>query len=251
MAFNEEAVVRAAFESAIPLISAVGHETDTTLIDFVSDIRAPTPTAAAEMAVPVRADLLVQTLDLQRRALRAFAKGLDDRRRSIAQIARVLPRDDQLFAGPRQRLDQSGERLGHALARNLHLHRNDFVKAAALLAPTRVSRQISLFRERTGALTKRLQRSARSRVSDSRRAFDGAARMLESVSYRAVLERGFALVRGEDGHVRRRASTIVAGEHLSIVFADGAAGATADRDAAPAKPKAAAKPRTGGQGSLF
>src|ERR1700750_1465852 len=111
--FNEEIVVRAAAESAIPLISAVGHETDITLIDFAADIRAPTPTAAAEMAVPVRADLLGQSLDFERRLLRCFSKGMEDPRRHLTELARVLPRSDQLFAQPRQRLDVASDKLGH------------------------------------------------------------------------------------------------------------------------------------------
>src|SRR5271170_6286101 len=103
--FNEEIVVRAASESRIPLISAVGHETDTTLIDFASDARAPTPTAAAEMAVPVRTDLIGQTLDLERRNLRSFSRALADKRRAVDSLARALPRADQLFAASRQRFD--------------------------------------------------------------------------------------------------------------------------------------------------
>ncbi len=133
MAFNEEIVVRAAAESAIPLISAVGHETDTTLIDFASDRRAPTPTAAAEMAVPVRADLLSQTLDFERRVLNCFTRGITTRRTHLSQLARVLPRADQLFAQPQQRLDVASDKLGSALRRNLQEHRRAFGEAAALL----------------------------------------------------------------------------------------------------------------------
>ena len=116
MAFNEEDVVRAAAESDIPLISAVGHETDTTLIDLASDRRAPTPTAAAEMAVPVRAELLQQVMDLERRNLRGFTR-VDGRaaHAGSAGLARALPRADQLFAQPRQRFDNAAERLGQAL----------------------------------------------------------------------------------------------------------------------------------------
>ncbi len=139
MAFNEEAVVRAAAESLIPLISAVGHETDTTLIDFASDRRAPTPTAAAEMAVPVRADLVTQTMDFQRRLFASLTRGVAQRRTHLQALARVLPRADQLFAQPRQRLDHVGERLGHALRRNLQEHRRAFAAAAALLRPKAVS----------------------------------------------------------------------------------------------------------------
>src|SRR5882724_2718819 len=103
MPFNDEEVVRAAAASAIPLISAVGHETDTTLIDFAADRRAPTPTAAAEMAVPVLRDCVETTLSLQQRLLRAASRGLDRQRRHLDALVRALPRGDSLFALPRQR----------------------------------------------------------------------------------------------------------------------------------------------------
>src|SRR5690242_15457408 len=135
MAFNDEAVVRAAAASAIPLISAVGHETDTTLIDFAADVRAPTPTAAAELAVPVRSELIAATLDLERRALRCFSKSMADRRRHLAQLARVLPRPETLFAQPRQRFDAAAERLSGALSRNLAAHRAELAETSALLRP--------------------------------------------------------------------------------------------------------------------
>jgi exodeoxyribonuclease VII large subunit len=152
MAFNDEGVVRAAAASRIPLISAVGHETDTTLIDFASDMRAPTPTAAAELAVPVLADLQAVQADLGRRARNCFDKGVSDRKRHLAQLARVLPRSEQLFAQPRQRLDQAGERLGLGLARNLQLHRAGLARMEALLRPRPIANRIAHAQERLANL---------------------------------------------------------------------------------------------------
>jgi len=246
MAFNEEIVVRAAAESAIPLISAVGHETDTTLIDFASDRRAPTPTAAAEMAVPVRADLISQTLDFARRAVAAFLRAMTQRRTHLQALARVLPRADQLFAQPRQRFDYASERLGHALRRNLREHRRAFAEAATLLRPRAVASQIAAGRERVQALGQRLERGHNARLTQDRKRLESLIRVLDSVSYRGVLERGFALVRGPDGHVRRRAAAVVAGETLSVTFADGTREAVAGGTPKPRMPRPKA-----GQGTLF
>ena len=135
LAFSDEEVVRAAAESAIPLISGVGHETDTTLIDLAADKRAPTPTAAAEMAVPVLRELAETLLSLQRRGLRASSRLMDSRRRHLQGLARALPRADALFALPRQRFDTAGSRLRGALFQNLQRHRAAFMQAAALSAP--------------------------------------------------------------------------------------------------------------------
>ena len=250
MAFNEEAVVRAAFESTIPLISAVGHETDTTLIDFVSDVRAPTPTAAAELAVPMRSELLDQTLGLERRLLRASLARMEQRRRHLSQTARVLPRAEQLFAASRQRLDISGTRLASATRTNLQEHRRRLIETSSVLRPSRLSRQFSLGGERIRALAQRLARVQRLHLREMRKHLEGAGRVLESVSYRSVLERGFALVRSERGAVRRRAGSIVPGERLGLTFADGSLGATAD-GVTPAKPRPKTKKPGGEQDSLF
>jgi exodeoxyribonuclease VII large subunit len=250
MAFNEEIVVRAAAESLIPLISAVGHETDTTLIDFASDRRAPTPTAAAEMAVPVRADLLSQTLDFERRVLNCYARGIATRRTHLSQLARVLPRADQLFAQPRQRLDVASDKLGRALNGNLQKHRQSFTKAAALLRPRPISHHIAVCGERTEALGNRMQRAFRARLNEDRKKLESLSRVLEGISYRGVLERGFALVRGADGKIRRRAEAVTSGERLSLTFADGEREAIADgAPSAPVRPRVTK--RSGNQGDLF
>ncbi|MBN9447619.1 MAG: exodeoxyribonuclease VII large subunit, partial [Bosea sp.] len=118
MGFNEEAVVRAAAASLIPLVSAVGHETDWTLIDHAADLRAPTPTGAAEKVVPVRAELMAQVTDLSRRHVGATLRLFDRRRSELRAAGRALPTPENLLAGPRQRLDLAAAKLGPALARN-------------------------------------------------------------------------------------------------------------------------------------
>jgi exodeoxyribonuclease VII large subunit len=246
MAFNEEIVVRAAAESAIPLISAVGHETDTTLIDFASDRRAPTPTAAAEIAVPVRAELVQQVRDLDNRALRGFSRAMAERRTKLSGLARVLPRADQLFAQPRQRFDVAAERLGNALSRSLQVHRRAFAETATLLRPRALVMRLETGRERLTMLDARLSRAQRLRLADLARRLADKARLLESLSYRSVLERGFAVVRGADGAIRRRAGEIAAGEHLTLGFADGSKSATAEGKSRPAP-----SPSKKGQGTLF
>jgi exodeoxyribonuclease VII large subunit len=250
MAFNDEAVVRAAAASAIPLISAVGHETDTTLIDFAADVRAPTPTAAAEMAVPVRADLLSQTLDFERRMLNCFTKGLKDRQRHLAQLARVLPRADTLFATPRQRLDRAGDGLGKALGTNLQKHSAGFHRKAALLRPRILQDRIKLGRERAGTLFERIGRAQKASLAENRKHLQSLSRVLESVSHKSALERGFALVRGEGGVVRRAAS-VKPGEALTLTFADGEKHVTADGGVPLAKASGARAKKPVDQGSLF
>ena len=110
--FNEEIVVRAVAASAIPVISAVGHETDTTLIDYAADLRAPTPTAAAEMAVPVRADLVAELARLHARMQGGLRRCMEERETRVKSAARALPRPDELLALVRQRFDSASGRLG-------------------------------------------------------------------------------------------------------------------------------------------
>ncbi len=249
MAFNDEAVVRAAAASLIPLISAVGHETDTTLIDFAADVRAPTPSAAAELAVPVRTELLAQTLDFERRLLTRFVKGMEERRRHLAQLTRLLPRPENLFAAQRQRLDTAAEKLQHGLRRNLQIHDVRFNRMAGRLRAPILRDRIVQAGQRVIMLWERAQRAQAVQVARKTQELRGLSQQLKIVSHESVLERGFALVRGKDGSVRRRAAQIASGESLTLTFADGEAPAQAGEG--PGKPRAPKKKQGRDQGSLF
>ncbi|QAU49214.1 exodeoxyribonuclease VII large subunit [Bradyrhizobium guangzhouense] len=171
--FNEEIVVRAAAESMIPLISAVGHETDITLIDFVADKRAPTPTAAAEMAVPVRSELFVEVADLGRRTHAYWMRAQESRRNELRAAARALPSAGDLLAIPRQRLDSAGSSLPRGLKANTHAHFRRFTAAASKLTLRVLHGQISQAGHRLTVSGERLGLSARALLRRRRDRFAG------------------------------------------------------------------------------
>ncbi len=271
-AFNEEIVVRAAAASRIPLISAVGHETDTTLIDFAADRRAPTPTAAAEMAVPVRADIQRDVLAKEARVVGALDRLLRGRRERVSSLARGLNVVPGLVHHAGQRLDDRGERLETAL--HARLRRID-----ARLSATRVPHPRHVLAVKRGRLDGAAKRFARVhpalglapradalaklglRLPDlfrlnlkrSQTRYETASRLLESHSYREVLRRGYVVVRDAKGKPVRAAASIHAGDALGLEFADGMVGATVNH--APSEPSPQAKPPRksgdGRQGSLL
>lgn len=250
-AFNEESVVRAAAESDIPLISAVGHETDTTLIDFASDLRAPTPTAAAELAVPVKADLEYALVDLERRQHRTMRRLMEEAANRLQALARGLPSRDELLGLRQQRFDELGDRLPRALTAGIEKHRRSLAEKAAGLRMSlllgSIERQSYAFEQTAARLSPAIKRS----LEDWRAKIAVATRLLDSLSYQSILKRGFALVRDARDRPVISADGISAGDRLSLQFSDSRVGVVAEGGAdKPARTKKAAK-KSGGQGSLF
>jgi exodeoxyribonuclease VII large subunit len=257
-AFNEEVVVRAAAESQIPLISAVGHETDTTLIDFASDLRAPTPTGAAEKAVPVRAELIQRVATLDGRLKGGLVRGLEHRRTELRAAAAKLPRLETLFQIPQQRFDRAAERLNAALVANTRAAQSKLDRVAARLRPQALAADIVRRREHLVRTAARLEPAMRRSLEAQKKHLDASARMLESLSHKSVLARGFAMVHREDGVLVRAAKDLNAGDAVQITFADGDRHGVIEPENAPAREPdklratPVTKPKPGGnQGSLF
>jgi exodeoxyribonuclease VII large subunit len=247
--FNEEIVVRAAAASEIPLISAVGHETDTTLIDFASDLRAPTPTGAAEKAVPVRAELMGRVETLGGRLGAGLARGVELRRSHLRAASGRLPKPEALLATATQRFDRAAERLGLALIANVRQHRAKLEALSGALRPSALKQDIARRSDRLASLSGRLAPAMARALADKARQTANAARLLETLSHKSALARGFALVRSADGSILRAAKGLNAGDAVTLSFADGDVGAVIGADGA--KRKAKPGESGGGQGSLF
>jgi exodeoxyribonuclease VII large subunit len=239
-AFNEEAVVRAIAACSIPLISAVGHETDTTLADYAADMRAPTPTAAAELAVPVRADLIAALRDRGLRAERATRRRREQAADRLAVLARLLPTPASLLDPQRQRTDELGERLRRGLGRRLADARGDLAHAAAALRPAVLAQRTTVARQRLAASRLHPDLLAR-RLSDASNRFDRLSRLARSLDPRRPLSRGYAWVTARPGGtVLTEAAAARSAGALTLQFADGTVDARVER--APPRPYDKAKP---------
>ncbi len=307
--FNDEAVIRAAAGSLIPLISAVGHETDWTLLDHVADLRAPTPTGAAELCVPVRADLAVTLDSLEGRHGAAMLRSLDRARDALRATARALPAGAELLALPQQRLDRAATLLPASLRAGVDARRLRLARCGSRLAAQSPGARLGRAVERLRGLDARLSRSvtvaaerrrhrfetvsmrlnaalaARAALAlqenrNSRHRFDrlaerlrgsviseherrsvrlkGLSQLLSSLGYRAVLARGYALIRDEGGRPVRTVDGLAPGTRLGVELADGIVAVETLDDGEPGRaPRSRAARQTGKtpaparQGSLF
>uniref|UniRef100_UPI0037839665 exodeoxyribonuclease VII large subunit n=1 Tax=Phenylobacterium sp. TaxID=1871053 RepID=UPI0037839665 len=258
-AFNDETLARTVADCTIPLISAVGHETDTTLIDFVSDRRAPTPTAAAEMATPVLAELRALVGDFGSRMHRCGGRVVEDRRGRIQHAERALRRVPDLVEMAAQRFGIVSGRLGAGLARNAAAHERDLVRVASRLSPLLLQRPQAVQRQRLDAVAARLQPAAERGLARLSERLAALGKLHASVDPERPLERGFARVTRADGSLVRQGASLSRGEAVDIKFGDkvsrqavidGAAGPPPPKPA-PRKTAAAPVPRPSVQGDLF
>jgi exodeoxyribonuclease VII large subunit len=259
-AFNEEIVVRAVASSDIPLISAIGHEPDFTLIDFAADLRAPTPTAAAEFAVPMRAELIAGIATLGARLFSGTSRALDRRRSAVEGLGRGLRGPREALELATQRLDHGSERLFRAHAAAVTAGAQRLESSGRRLRPDMLRRGLDDGRQRLTNTSVRLTRVVHRALADNTSRLGNLAPRLESVSHHGVLVRGYAVVRGQDGAPMTSATGAVTGMGLDIELRDGHISTVVTDGAKPSAPKipkakTAPKPKTPGtadpQGSLL
>lgn len=250
--FNEEEVVRAVADCTIPIISAVGHETDTTLCDFAADLRAPTPTAAAELAVPVQAELAAFVADLNARQRRALARQLAQARERLEARSQRLPQPQTLLQGQAQRVDDLAERLRRALLHRTEIAGSLLARHAGALRPALLTARVERESERLAARRLRPEVLLQ-RIEHARGKVEALDRLRRSLNPEAPLERGYVLVTDSDGNLVKDRATAVQRAALTLKFADGTldvgTGSTPPPSRPAAKPRPAARPE--GQQELF
>lgn len=272
--FNDEAVVRAAANSMIPLISAVGHETDWTLIDLAADRRAPTPTGAAEIAVPVKSELEALVATLAARLQAGTRRALEGARAGLFAARRGLGSPDSILSGPRQRFDTASARLGRGMEMALIRRRRSFEAIAGRLSRRQLEDRLDFTRQRLAQSSQRLAASlmlsTRRKGEDwrklaarmnhrplqritiiARQRLESTWRLAASLSHEKVLERGFALVRDKTGKAVTSSAQLAAGESFRLQMRDGSLDAVAGAKVGAGEQSARKPAKPQNQGDLF
>lgn len=216
MAFNEEIVVRAVAACSIPVISAVGHETDTTLIDYAADVRAPTPTGAAEMAVPVRTNLMAQILEDEKRLLNAVMRLLEERRSKLATQAAYLGDPQKLLELKAQNIDHVAHKLLSGFEKTVSAKKADLIELRAKLR-TPDSLIKDRYREWDYA-GKQLVAAGARLFKEKQQKYNNLSEKLEILSFKNVLDRGFVVVRDENGKPVTAAHQTRSGQLVQLEF---------------------------------
>lgn len=216
--FNEEIVVRAVFNSAIPVISAVGHETDTTLIDFVSDLRAPTPTGAAEKSVPVRDDLRARIGELDLRLKTSFFNKMNINKDKLNSLIRLLGKPDQIFDNKNQKLDFVFKDIENLFKTIFTEQKNKITQYTQKLTPPKVL--INNLDSKIQLLDTKFNNYLGILIKNKVTKLNFLSQLLEASSFNRVLDRGFALVMNDKGKPIKLSKEVPKKSNIKIKFAD-------------------------------
>ena len=229
-AFNEEPVARAVFESRLPVVSAVGHEIDFTIADFTADLRAPTPSAAAELIVPQKADLEREIKRLDEGLVRAVGRGLKSRRDNLAEPASRLPDPRRRLAEKRLLLDDLHNRLAGSMGRIIDGSRKTVAHQQALFVIGIKALKPETARSEIDGLSQRLARGMRNTVDRNRTALQHIATLMNTVGPLNVLARGYSITRKlPEGVIVGDASILSKGDRIAVTFSKGDAECTVDK----------------------